>query len=193
MTKNFTTYTQETGGRALLLFLLFGLAIYEFVNAGFTAFTLVCISPLLVLAVYMAFTWKMVTFWALIMINYVIMWHSMPLPSGIPISLYNEMLEILLLIIAIIDARQSPHFERTANLMLYALIAWCGYCTLEVLNDTCDLGINIGNWYSGARMMAFQLLYVFLVFSLYISTPKIIHQYLWVWAFLCLFSAFWTW
>jgi len=41
--------------------------------------------------------------------------------------------------------------------------------------------------------MAFQLLYIFLVFSLYISTPKILHQYLWIWAFFCLFSAFWTW
>ena len=66
--------------------------------------------------------------------------------------------------------------------MLYALIVWCGYCTLEVLNDTCDLGINVANWYSGARLMAYQLLYIFLVFSLYVTTPKIIHQYLWVWA-----------
>ena len=40
MTKDITTYTQETGGRALLLFLLFGLAIYEFVNAGFPAFAM---------------------------------------------------------------------------------------------------------------------------------------------------------
>ena len=195
MTKNIATYTQETGGRALLLFLLFGLAIYQFVNAGFGAFAMICLLPLLVLAVYVAFTWRMAAFWALFAINYTVMFFSKQnmLPNGIPLSLYNEMLELLLIGIAIVDAREEPKFERTANLMLYALIAWCGYCTLEVLNDTCDLGINIGNWYSGARLMAFQLLYIFLAFSLYISTPKILHQYLWVWAIFCLFSVFWTW
>ena len=195
MTKDFATYTQETGGRALLLFLLFGLAIWQFINAGFSAFAMVCMSPLIVLAVYAAFTWRMSAFWALFAINYTVMFFNklQMLPPGIPTSLYNEMMELLLIGIAIIDAREEPKFERTANLMLYALIAWCGYCTLEVLNDTCDLGINVVNWYSGARLMAFQLLYIFLVFSLYVSTPKIIHQYLWVWAAFSLFSVFWTW
>ena len=195
MIKDFATYKQETGGRALLLFLLFGLAVYQFINAGFSAFAMICMSPFLVLAVYAAFTWKMTAFWALFAINYTVMFFGKQqmLPNGIPTSLYNEMLELLLIAIAIVDAREEPKFERTANLMLYALIAWCGYCTLQVLNDTCDLGINVGNWYSGARLMAFQLLYIFLVFSLYVSTPKILHQYLWVWAAFSLFSVFWTW
>jgi hypothetical protein len=195
MTNSVTTYTKENGGRALLLFLLFGLAIYQFVNAGFSAFAMICMSPLIVLAVYVAFTWKMAAFWALFAINYLVMFFGKQhlLPNGIPTSLYNEMLELLLIGIAIVDARESPRFERTANLMLYALIAWCGYCVLQVFNDTCDLGINVGNWYSGARLMAFQILYIFIVFSLYISTPEILIKYLWVWAFFCLFSAFWAW
>lgn len=195
MIKDFATYKQETGGRALLLFLLFGLAVYQFINAGFSAFAMICMSPFLVLAVYAAFTWKMTAFWVLFAINYTVMFFGKQqmLPNGIPTSLYNEMLELLLIAIAIVDAREEPKFERTANLMLYALIAWCGYCTLQVLNDTCDLGINVGNWYSGARLMAFQLLYIFLVFSLYVSTPKILQQYLRVWAAFSLFSAFWTW
>lgn len=195
MTNNVLTYANEYRGRALLLFLLFSLAIYQFVNAGFSAFAMICMSPFIVLAVYAAFTWKMLAFWALFAINYTVMFFSKQhlLPNGIPISLYNEMLELLLIGIAIVDSRESPRFERTANLMLYALIAWCGYCTLQVLNDTCDLGINVGNWYSGARLMAFQLLYIFIVFSLYISTPEILVKYLWVWALFCLFSAFWTW
>lgn len=195
MTNSVTTYTKENGGRAILLFLLFGLAIYQFVNAGFSAFAMICMSPFIVLAVYVAFTWKMAAFWALFAINYLVMFFSKQqlLPNGIPTSLYNEMLELLLIGIAIIDARESPRFERTANLMLYALIAWCGFCVLQVFNDSCDLGINVGNWYSGARLMAFQILYIFIVFSLYVSTPEILIKYLWVWAFFCLFSAFWTW
>lgn len=195
MIKDFATYKQETGGRALLLFLLFGLAIYEFINAGFSTFALVCCSPLIIIAAYFAFKYRMAAFWALFFINYFVQWFSKNqwLPSGIPLSLYNEMLEILLLGIAIIDARRTPHFERTANIMLYALIMWCGFCTLEVLNDTCGLGINIGAWYTGARMMAFQLLYCFLVFCIYIDNTKVLIQYLYVWATFSLFTVFYTW
>ena len=195
MIKDFATYKQETGGRALLLFLLFGLAIYLFINVGFSAFSIVCISPLLIIAGYVVFKYRMAAFWTLFVVNYFIQFWGKNhwLPEGIPMSLYNELLEILLLSIAVIDARQTPHFERTGNLMLYCLIVWCGFCTLEVLNDTCGLGINIGAWYQGARMMAFQIMYCFLVFSIYINNTKVLVQYLTLWAGLCLFSVFWVW
>ena len=191
MTNSFTTYSRENGGRVLLLFLLFLLALYQFVTAGYNAFVIVCLAPLLVLAGYVVFRWRMSAFWALIVINYVIQWKEMP-PLPIPASLPNEMLELVILGIAIIDARQTPHFERAANLMLYALTIWCCFCTLEILNDTCGLGINVGAWYTGARMMAFQLMYAFLVFSICISSPEILRRYLIVWGCLCLFSAIWT-
>ena len=191
MTNSISTYSRENGGRVLLLFLLFLLAIYQFFNAGFSAFAIVCMMPCLIVGAIAVFKWKMTAFWILFIINYFIQWKEVP-PLGIPVSLPNELLQILLLGIAIIDARQTPHFERCANLMLYALIIWCGFCTIEVLNDTCGLGINIGAWYTGARMMAFQLLYIFLVYSIYISSPEILIRYLKVWACLSLFSALWT-
>lgn len=184
-------YSHENGGRVLLLFLLFLLAIYKFITAGYSSFTIVCLSPAIVLFVYAAFRWRMFTFWALFVINYFLQFKEIPLP--VPMSLPNEMLQMTLLAIAIIDARQTPHFERCVNVMLLALIIWCGFCTLEILNDTCDLGINIAAWYQGARLLAFQLLYIFLVFSIYISSPQIIMRYLFLWAGLSLFSVFWTW
>ena len=180
----FAEYSHENGGRVLLLFLLFLLSIYEFVTAGFSAYAIICFLPFLILFIYAAFTWKMFTFWILIFVNYLIQMKDVSLP--IPMSIPNELLQIILLAIAIIDARQTPHFERCGNLMLFALIIWCGYCTLEILNDTCGLGINIGAWYTGARMMAFQLLYIFLVFTLYITSPEILMRYLKIWAFLSL-------
>ena len=111
----------------------------------------------------------------------------------LPMSLPNEMLQIILLAIAIIDAKENDHFGKVVNIMLFALIIWCGFCTLEVLNDTCNLGINLGSWYSGARLMAFQLMYIFLVFSIYISTPENLQRYLIIWGALALFSVFWVW
>ena len=192
MTNSISTYSRENGGRVLLLFLLFLLAIYQFFNAGFSAFAIVCMIPCLIVGAIAVFKWKMTAFWILFIINYFIQWKEVP-PLGIPVSLPNELLQILLLGIAIIDARQTPHFERCANIMLLTILIWCFYCTMEILNDTCGLGINIGAWYQGARMMAFQLLYIFLVFSIYISSPETLMRYLKIWAILALFSAIWTW
>ena len=190
--KSLTDYSHENGGRVLLLFLLFLLAIYEFVTAGFSAFAIVCAIPILIVGAIVIFRWRMTAFWLLFLINYFIQMKGFP-TFGIPMSLPNEMLQILLLGIAIIDARQTPHFERCGNLMLLSLVIWCSFCTIEILNDTCGLGINVGAWYAGARMMAFQLLYIFLVFSIYISSPEILRKYIIVWALLSIFSAIWTW
>ncbi len=193
MTNTFTTYSRNNGGRVLLLFLLFLLALYQFYTAGFSAFAIVCLSPLLVLFIHWAFKWRMFTFWVLFFVNYLIQMKDISASLPLPMSLPNEMLQIILLAIAIVDARENPHFERAANLMLFALIIWCGFCTLELLNDTCNLGIQIGSWYTGARMMAFQLLYIFLVFSIYISNPEVLQKYLILWGALALFSVFWVW
>ena len=187
------THTTENNGRVLLLFLLFLLAIYQLINDGFSLFAIVCLSPILIIAVYILFRWRMTAFWALFVINYFLQMRDSPIPQGIPLSLWNEMLEIILLAIAIIDSSKNPGFNKCANPMLFALIIWCGFCTLQMLNDTCNIGFDFGSWYSGARLMAFQILYAFIVFSIYISTPIILINYLRLWAVLALFSAFWTW
>lgn len=192
MTNQVVTYSRENGGRVIILFLLFFLALYQLITVGFPAFAIICILPFIVLFGYWTFKYGMFAFWALIVVNYFIQFQNLP-PLPIPTSLPNEMLQLLLLGIAIIDARQTPHFERCANIMLLTILIWCFYCTMEVLNDTCGLGINIGAWYQGARMMAFQLLYIFLVFSIYISSPETLMRYLKIWAILALFSAIWTW
>ncbi|MBQ9230490.1 MAG: O-antigen ligase family protein [Prevotella sp.] len=187
-------YTHENGGRVILLFLLFLLAIYEFIHAGFNLFAIVCLIPALVLVVYALFRWRMTAFWALIFVNYFLQMKDSPIPSGaIPMSLWDEMLEVILLAIAIIDARQTPHFEKCANLMLFAISIWCGLCALQLFNDTCGLGINVGSWFTSFRLMALHLVWILLVFCIYISTPQILMNYLRVWALLALFSAYWTW
>ena len=191
MINHAVAYSRENGGRVIILFLLFFLAMYQLITAGFPTFAIICFLPFIVLFIYLTFKGRMFAFWLLIVVNYFVQF--MVIPKPVPTSLPNELLQLLLLGIAIIDARQTPHFERCVNLMLPALIVWCTYCILEVLNDTCGLGINIAAWYTGARLMVFQLLYIFLVFSIYISSPEILMKYLKLWALLSLFSAFWTW
>ena len=188
-------YTGENGGRVLLLFLLFLLAIYEFIHAGYSTFTIVCLSPALIIAVYVLFRWKMAAFWALIFINYIIQFKAnpFPLPSGIPMSLWDEGFELILIAIAILDASQESRFGRSVNLMLFAILIWCGFCTLELLNDTCDMGLDVAAWFTSFRLYALHLIWIILVFSIYISSPERLIQYMKVWAILSLFSAFWVW
>ncbi len=187
---SYKSYIQNHGGRVLLLFLLFLVALYQFYSIGITGLALVCIIPAIVLAIVAVFRFRMLVFWTLCVVNYFIQMKDIVLP--VPTSLPNEMLEIILLILALIEVEELK-MERAGNIMLYVLLIWCGFCTLEVLNDTCNLGINIGAWYTGARMMAFQLLYAFMVYTLYITDPKKLVIYLYLWGALALFACFWAW
>ncbi|MBQ9649024.1 MAG: O-antigen ligase family protein [Prevotella sp.] len=184
-------YTHENGGRVAILFLLFALAIYQFIHAGFNAFAVICLSPLAVLFFYVAFKWKMAIFWTLIVVNWFVMNRNIFLPF--PTSLADESLELLLIAMAIIDVRYSPHFGRAINVMFLAIMIWCGLCILEIINDTCGLGLNFNAWFTGFRFLALHLVWIILVFSLYISDPKSLNIYLKLWAALSLFSAFYTW
>lgn len=186
----YSSYIQDHGGRVLLLFLLFLLALYQFYAMGITGMALVCFIPILILLTLVAFQFRMLVFWTLCVVNFFVQTKFIALP--IPTSLPNEMLEIVLLILALIEIEELKA-ERLSNIMLYVLLIWCGFCTLQVLNDTCGLGINVNAWYTGARMMAFQLLYAFLVFILYINNPPKLVTYLYVWGALSLFAVFWIW
>lgn len=184
-------YTHDNGGRVMLLFLLFALAIYEFIHAGFNSFAVICLSPLAILFIYVAFRWKMTVFWTLIVVNWFIMNRNFDIPF--PKSLADELLELILIAIAIIDIRKEIYFGRAWNFMLLAVMIWLGLCAIEIFNDSCGLGINVNTWFTGFRLMALHLVWIILVFSLYISNPQRLLIYLRLWAVLSLFSAFWTW
>lgn len=185
-------HKQGTGGRVAILFLLFFIAIYQFCTAGFTAFVIICTLPAMALIAILAFKFRMLTFWTLFVVNYLVMFLNRYQYLPVPASLPNEMLEILLLAIAMIEAKDL-HFNRLFNTMFAMLVVWCVFCTLEVLNDTCEMGVNVGTWYTGARLMAFQLMYAFLVCTIYISTPQKLRLFLRIWAVMSIFAAFWSW
>lgn len=184
-------YAHENGGRVIILFLLFLLAIYEFLHSGLSTFAAICLSPIMILVCYSVFKWKMAAFWGLIVANYFVSFKNIHIP--IPISLIDEAIELLLIAVAIIDTRSYVHFERIFNIMLLAISIWFGFCLVEIFNNTCGLGINISAWFTGARLMALHLVWILIVFSIYITSPQILIRYLKVWACLSLFSAFWTW
>ena len=105
-------YAGENGGRVILLFLLFLLAIYNFITGGYSAgyntFTLICLSPAIVLFIYAVFRWRMAAFWMLIIINYFLQMKDIHLP--VPMSLPNEMLQIVFHILENVLILCSLHY-----------------------------------------------------------------------------------
>lgn len=184
--------TDNNGRRVTLLFLLFIVAICLFASIGFTGFALVCLSPLLVIFTILAFKHKMGTFWTLFICNYFVMFANRHGFMPIPPSGVNEILEIVLLAIAIIDVK-ILNSDRLNNVMLWLLLLWCAFCTLEVFNNTSGLDFNIDIWYTGSRLMAFQLLYAFFVCIIFINKPKHIVRFLFLWGFCIFFATFWVW
>lgn len=180
------------GGRIAILLLLFAIALYQFYSIGFSGFAAVCMLPALVLVALFSFRSRMTVFWALIVVNFFLQMKSLPMPSGIPTSFYNELFEIILLLQALIDVKETKH-SSSLNIMLGALIIWCTVVILQVMNDTCGMAWDFGAWYTGARLMAFQLLYAFLVFTIYINTPNNLLKYLCLWGGLSIFAVFWMW
>ena len=189
--KAIKVYAKENGGRVFLLFLLFLLALYQLTTAGISSFAIICFIPVMVLGIILSFRNGMFLFWILFAINYTIMMKDFP-SIGVPVSIPNEILEFTLLAIAIITFEHYP-FNQILNLMFLSIAVWCGFCTLEVFNNTCNLGINVATWYQGARLMAFQTMYIFLVYTLFLYTPKRVVNYLLVWGAFAFFAIFWVW
>lgn len=187
-----TSINELGGGRIAVLLLLFALALYQFYTAGLGGFAMICALPILVIAVVLSFKSRMLVFWTLIAVNYLVSMKSLPRPEGIPTSLYNEALEILLLLLAIINVKEAK-FRSAANTMMVALAIWNTFLILELLNDTCGLAPNFEPWFQGIRLYGFQLIYALLVFCIYINTPERLLKYLLLWGGLALFSIFWIW
>ena len=71
--KTVTAYSKGNGGRAILLFLLFSIAILNFMRSGYSAFVPVICIPAIALVGYFLFSRKMAGFYALFIVDSVVM------------------------------------------------------------------------------------------------------------------------
>lgn len=187
-----TTASNDIGGRVFLLFLLFGIGMYGLTTMGLPGLTIITLIPVAILFFYLTFKYEMFSFWILFAINYLLMFINRHYSMPIPISLPNEMLEIILIMIAIIKVRGFD-FQNCMNIMGLMIFIWIIYGLLQSLNDTMGLGLNWASWFQGFRINFVFLMYIFIVHSLYISNPERLKQYLIVFALFSIFGAFWVW
>ena len=71
--KKYSIYANENRGRVLLLFLLFLASLYLFYTSGIRGLSLACAIPVVALYAFIAFKYKMFTFWTLFVVNYFVM------------------------------------------------------------------------------------------------------------------------
>lgn len=193
MTKDssYKTITQENGGRAGILFLLFLIAMYSMYTSGIAGLAIVCMLPVMVIGCYLVMKYDMLLFYILLIVNYFLHFLNRYNYMPVPMSLPNELIELMLIAVALIKFRQSQ-LKLTFNIMGLALGIWVIFCFLEVFNDQCGLGIDIANWFTGTRLMAFQLVYPFIVFSLFVNTPERIEKFMNLLIILSIIGALWA-
>lgn len=72
-TNSFSEYTNENRGRMISLLLLFSLSMYLFYSMGISGLAIVCVLPLVPIAIYLTLKYKLFAFGTLFILNYTIM------------------------------------------------------------------------------------------------------------------------
>lgn len=192
LSQRFADYRSQAGGRVLILFLLFLLALYEFYSMGITGYALVCMIPLSIVFILFSFQHKMVVFWYIFIINYIIMGLTRYYTVPIPITVLTIIPQIFLLAVCIWDVREHPN-ARYGNIMFLAILIWSAYIILQIFNETTMLPISLSAW--GMNFTFFSLLFILAYFliTILIRTPERIMKLLRVWAYLAIIADLWAW
>lgn len=189
---NSTSSSNDIGGRAFMLFLLFGIGIYGFITIGLPGLAIAAMIPVIIIIAFLTFKYDMFSFWALFAINYLIQFIGRHQNLPIPISITIETFEVILLMSAIIKVKGFD-FRNCLNPMGGIILVWVIFGLLQALNDTMGLGLNWGAWFQGFNISFIAFSFIFLVHSLYISTPNRLNNYLIVFAAFSIFGALWVW
>ena len=180
------------GGRTIILFLLFCIGLYNLTHMGLPGLAVVCLLPVIGVFLYLCLQRKMFLFYVLLVANYFVSFASRSGFLPIPISAVNEMLEVLLLILAMIDTKDT-YPSWLINTMSLGVLVWVIFTCVEIFNTQCGIPGLAGFWYTGVRLMTFQIVYATIVVTLYITSPKMVKRFVFIWAIFSIISAFWVW
>ena len=156
MTKTYVTNGRDLGGRVIILFLLFLVALYFLATAGLTPFAAICMLPAIAIFVYLAMKRQNTLFWYIFIMNYIVMGLQRYGYIPVPITVVTLLPQLLLLMSLVAFPRHGKNTMATP--MLFAILLWAGYLVLQFFNETCSLPVNIGNWLT--NIMFFSLYFL---------------------------------
>lgn len=134
--------------------------------------------PVLIYALYLFCTKPWIGFLMTVILNYGIMGLNRYYTIPMPISVVVEAV-ILVLVIILFANREKFHEEDKIPKSLLGIYGiWTLFCTLEIINDTCNLGIDIVAWFKDVRFYGYDPLFCILVFAMAICQKNDIHKLL---------------
>ncbi len=193
MIKALASNTMNHGGRVLILFLLFLLALYQFSSTGFTGFAAVCLIPAVIIFVFLAVKHQNALFWYIFTANYFVMGLQRYgyIPPSVPITAVTVLPQLLLLMAILINPR--PGKNKMGTPMLLAILLWTAYLVLQLFNETCGLPISVGNWLTNMNFYSFYFIISYILINKIVNTPKNIMRFMRIWACFSIAAAFWAW
>lgn len=193
MIKAFASYTENNhGGRVIVLFLLFLLALYNFYIMGITGFALVCMIPAGLIFLGLATKHQEALFWFIFTMNYFVMGLQRYGYIPFPITAVTLAPQLLLLMSFIIVPR--PESKNTMfTPMLLGLLLWTSYLTTQLFNQTCGLPISIPNWLQNMNFFSFYFIIAYVLINKMVNTPESIMKFIRLWAYFSIAAAFWAW
>ena len=188
----FSSYANNIGGgRVIVLFLLFLLALYLLATSGLTAFAAVCMIPAVALFVFLAIKHQNALFWYIFTINYFVMGLQRYGYIPIQITIVTVLPQLLLIMAIIIIPRKGKNTMGTP--MLLAILLWTLYLIIQVFNQTCGLPVSIGDWLTNLNFFAFYFILAYVLISKIINTPENVIRFLRIFAWFSITAAFWAW
>ncbi|MBQ4392576.1 MAG: hypothetical protein II826_05625 [Prevotella sp.] len=184
-------YTQNHGGRVIVLFLLFLLALYQFWAVGFTGFAVVASIPAVLLFIYLAIKGTDTLFWYIFTMNYFVMGLQRYGFIPLPITVVMVLPQIFLLMVLVFTNR--PTKSSLLNPMSIGIALWTFYLILQVFNDTCGLPLSIGDWLMNMNFYALYFIIAFAIVNKVVNTPGHIMRFLRLTAYFSIAAAFWAW
>ncbi len=189
--KSFSEYKTENRGRIISLLLLFSLSMYLFYSMGIPGLAIVCMLPLVPIAIYLTLRYKLFTFGALFVLNYIIMGIGRYVNIPLPITAISQPMVFLLLFSELINLNER-NGKYLANAMYFMFSIWVGYLVLEILNNTCDLPFNFGSWFLNTYLLGLQIIFGAMVVSLVINNPQKLFFFLKIWAIMSIIATIWA-
>lgn len=191
MTKTYATPNNYIGGRVIVLFLLFLIALYQYYSMGLTGFAATCMLPAIIIFVVLALKHPNTLFWYIFSMNYFVMGLQRYDYIPIPVTAVTILPQLLLLMAIIIIPHKRGNTLVTP--MLLAILLWTFYLAIQVFNETCGLPVSIVDWLTNMNFYAFYFIMAYIIVSKIIYTPENIMRFFRLWALFSLLATFWAW
>jgi len=193
MIKTFASYKKSGfGGRAIVLFLLFLLSLYNFKIMGITGMALICMIPAGLAFLGLSLKRQNTLFWFVFTMNYFVMGLQRYGYIPVPVTVVTLGPQLLLLISFVVTSSKNQK-NSLFTPMLLGIIIWTLYLVLQLFNHTCGLPTSVPHWLQNMNFFSFYFIIAYVLISKIVNTPENVMRFMRLWAYFSIAAAYWAW